>query len=134
MNPFQLYPEFDVSDWTRLRLNDIPAHRISCFINACLSDREFRQIMMNQYGSLVLGASKNLLKRTNHELMEPLGQLTDLMDTDDDIPMAPDWRQLKRNQRARTLREYWERIRKRKERMQDLAKLYPRSSPTVATL
>lgn len=71
----------------------------------------------------------NLLKRTNYELMEPLGQLTDSMDTDDDIPVAPDWRQLKRDQRARALREYWERIRKRKERMQELAKLFPRGSP-----
>jgi chromatin segregation and condensation protein Rec8/ScpA/Scc1 (kleisin family) len=88
--------------------------------------------MMHQYGSLVLGASKNLLKRTNHELMEPLGQLTDLMDTDDDLPLGPDWRQLKRDQRARSLREYWERNRKRKERMQELAKLFPRGSPTLS--
>ena len=118
MNPFQLYPEFDVPDWTRLKLEEIPAERITGFIDACLSDREFRQIMIHQYGSLVLGASRNLLKRTNYELMEPLGLLTDMMDTDDDIPVAPDWRQLKRDQRARALREYWERIRKRKKRMQ----------------
>ena len=87
-NPFQIYPEFDVDDWTRLRLDDIPADRIVGFIDACLSDREFRKIMTHQYGSLVLGASKTLLKRTNHELMEPLGQLIDMMDTDDDILMA----------------------------------------------
>ncbi len=130
MNPFQLYPEFDVPDWTRLKLDKILAERIAGFIDACLSDREFREIMMHQYGSLVLGASKNLLKRTNYELMVPLGHLTDLMDTDDDLPMPPDWRQLKRDQRARALREYREKIRKRKERMHELAKLFPRGSPT----
>jgi len=128
--PFELYPEFDVDDWTRLKLDEIPAERITGFIDACLSDQEFRQIMMHQYGSLVLGASKNLLKRTNHELMEPLGQLTDKMDIDDDTAANPDWRQLKRNQRARALREYWERTRKRKERMRRLAKLFHRTSPT----
>ena len=129
-NPIQLYPEFDVPDWTRLKLEEIPAERITGFIDACLSDREFRQIMMHQYGSLVLGASKNLLKRTNCELMEPLGQLTDMMDADDDLPLDPDWRQLKKDQRARALREYWDRLRKQKERMQELAKLFPRGSPT----
>jgi len=132
MNPFQLYPEFDVPDWTRLKLNEIPAERINGFIDACLTDKEFQQIMMHQYGSLVLGASKNLLKRTNYELMEPLGQLTDKMDTDDDTATSPDWRQLKRNQRDRALREYWERIRKRRDRMRELAKLFPRSSPTLS--
>jgi len=130
MNPFQQYPEFDATDWTRLKLDEIPSERITGFINACISDREFRQIMMHQYGSLVLGASKNLLKRTNHELMEPLGQLTGKMDTDDDTAANPDWRQLKRNQRARALREYWERTRKRIERMRRLAKLFHRTSPT----
>lgn len=131
MNPFQLYPEFDIDDWTRLKLNEIPAERITGFIDHCLKDKEFRQIMMHQYGSLVLGASRNLLKRTNHELMEPLGYLSDLMDADDDTPTSPDWRQLKKDQIARALREYWERVRKRKERMRELAKLFPRGSPTL---
>ncbi len=129
MNPSQLYPEFDVDDWFHLKIDAIPADRVTGFIDACLSDREFRQIMMHQYGSLVLGASRNLLTRTNKELMGPLGQLTDFMDSDAGTPMAPDWRQLKKDQRARALREYWERIRRRKQRIQELAKLVPRVSP-----
>ena len=130
MNPFQLYPEFDADDWPRLKIDEIPADRITGFIDACLNDREFRQIMMHQYGSLVLGASRNLLKRTNHDLMEPLGQLSDLMNADADTQAGPDWRQLKKNQRARALREYWDRLRKRKERMRELARLFPRGCPT----
>ena len=130
MNPFQLYPEFDTDDWSLLKIDKIPADRITGFIDACLNDREFCQIMMHQYGSLVLGASRNLLKRTNHDLMEPLGQLSDLMNADADTHAGPDWRQLKKNQRARVLREYWDRLRKRKERMRELARLFPRGSPT----
>jgi len=130
MNPFQLYPEFDTDDWPRLKIDEIPADRITGFIDACLKDREFRQIIMHQYGSLVLGASRNLLKRTNHDLMEPLGQLSDLMNANADTHTGPDWRQLKKNQRARALREYWDRLRKRKNRMRELARLFPRGSPT----
>jgi hypothetical protein len=40
-----------------------------------------------------------------------------------------DWAELKRKQRVRTLREYWERRRKREQRMRGLAKLYPRGKP-----
>ncbi len=75
--------------------------------------------------------------RTNIELMQPLGCLVDMMDTDDDniddgsnTTKTPDWKQLKKDQRARALREYWERVRKRKERMRELAKLFPRTSNT----
>ncbi len=85
--------------------------------------------MMHQCGSLVLGASRNLLTRTDNELMEPLGQLTERMDPDSETHIGPNWRQLKKNQRERALREYWDRLRKRKERMQKLAKLFPRGSP-----
>ncbi len=50
-------------------------------------------------------------------------------------PKSPDWKQLKKDQRARALREYWERVRKRKERMRELAKLFPgRSSYPVTAL
>jgi hypothetical protein len=51
------------------------------------------------------------------------------MDTND-LPSGPDWRQLKKAQRSIALREYWERIRRRKKQMRELAKLFPRGSPT----
>lgn len=125
MNPFPNFPEFDVADWTRLDLAKIPADRVTAFINHCLADKEFRCLMMHQYGSLVLGASRNLLKRTQSELLAPLGYLSRMMDDDDPTPDI-DWSDLKRDQRARILREYWERVRHRKHRMQELAKLFSR--------
>jgi len=98
------------------------------FINACLRDREFRSLMMHQYGSLVLGASRNLLTRSRIELMEPLGYLTQKMEGECDggLDTALDWAKLKRDQRVRILREYWERVRRKRQRMQELAKLFPR--------
>ena len=89
MNPFQLYPEFDVDDWFHLKIDEIPTERITGFIDACLSDREFLQIMMHQYGSLVLATSRNLLTRTNNELMKPLGQLVESMDPNAEIHVSP---------------------------------------------
>ena len=74
-DPFHEFPEFNVRDWSRLNLKQIPNRRIIGFINTCLQDKEFRALMMHQYGSLVLSASKNLLRRTQKELMEPLGYL-----------------------------------------------------------
>ncbi|MBW1803878.1 MAG: hypothetical protein JRJ85_24490 [Deltaproteobacteria bacterium] len=126
--PLQQFPEFDVPDWTRLRLDQIPLHSITGFIGACLRDREFQALMMHQYGSLVLGASRNLLYRSQKELMEPLGILTRFMDAaeGEDPDQALPWAEYKKRQRARMMRELWACFRKRRERMRDLAKLFPR--------
>lgn len=61
--------------------------------------------------------------------MHPLGQLSDMMDEDhdpDNKTLQTDWAKLKKDQRARILREYWEKLRKRKDLMQKLAKTYKR--------
>ncbi len=81
---------------------------------------------MHQYGNLILGASRKLLKRTHAELMEPLGYLQSIMDSGSNDKRPIDWAELKRNQRVRALREYWELRRKREQKMRELAKLYPR--------
>jgi hypothetical protein len=125
--PFHEFPEFDVQDWSRLNLKNIPNRRIIGFINTCLQDREFRSLMMHQYGSLVLSASRNLLRRTQKELMEPLGYLMMVVKGNGRcLDLETDWRKIKQSQRARILREYWERLRHRKERMRKLAKILPR--------
>ena len=127
-DPFKQFPEFDVPDWSRLRLDQISLQSIIGFIRACLRDREFQAFMMYQYGSLVLGASKSLLHRSQKELMEPLGILTRFMDTseDEDPDQGSPWAEYKKRQRARMVRELWACFRKRRERMRDLAKLFPR--------
>lgn len=128
--PFKLFPEFDVPDWSRLKLDQIPLQSIKGFIGACLRNREFQALMLHKYGSLVLGASRNLLHRSQKELMEPLGILTRFMDTSEDE--GPDqgfsWAEYKKRQRARMVRELWAFFRKRRERMRDLAKGFPRSA------
>jgi len=126
-DPFHEFPEFDVQDWSRLNLKNIPNRRIIGFINTCLQDREFRSLMMHQYGSLVLSASKNLLTRTQKELMEPLGYLMMVVKGNGRcLDLETDWRKIKQSQRARILREYWERLRKRKNLMRTLAQAYTR--------
>ena len=131
MTTSDTFPEFSDFDWTRLDLKDIPPKRILAFVTECLKYREFRDLMMHQYGSLVLSASKNLLRRTNQDLMHPLGQLADVMDEGNienytHENKGTDWALLKKHQRARILREYWERLRKRKNLMRTFAKAYTR--------
>jgi len=128
-DPFEEYPEFDVADWSRLDLNSIPPHRMTGFLEACLRQREFRELMLHQYGSIVLGASKNLLTQAK-DLITRLGRLEADMD-DGEVESAPDWAELKRQQRANHLREYWEQIRKRRDRMRELRKLYSRSGAVL---
>ena len=126
-DPFHEFPEFDVQDWSRLNLKNIPNRRIIGFINTCLQDREFRSLMMHQYGSLVLSASRNLLTRTQKELMEPLSYLMMVVKGNGRcLDLETDWRKIKQSQRARILREYWERLRKRKNLMSTLAQAYTR--------
>ena len=95
------------------------------FLESCLKHKKFRELMMHQYGSIVLGASKNLLDQAK-DLINQLGRLeTDM----DEVPekTEPDWADYKRQQRANHLREYWEKLRKRRDRMRELRKLYSRS-------
>lgn len=123
-DPFEEYPEFDVADWSRLDLNSIPPQRMIGFLESCLKYRDFRELMMHQYGSIVLGASKNLLTQAK-ELIGRLGMLDADMD-DEKAKSKPDWKELKRQQRANHLRDYWEKLRKKQERMRELRKLYSR--------
>ncbi len=127
-DPLQMFPEFDVSDWSRLKIDRIPHHRITGFVTACLQDREVRSLTMHRYGSLVLSASRSLLARTRKELTERLGTLTKIMEDTDGEKMGKtsDWSKYKRQERACLAREMWAFLRKRKERMQALAKLFPR--------
>lgn len=113
-------------------------------MKACLEffgTRQSRELMMHHYGELIRGASKNLLKRTYTELLEPLGSLTCVMDDKDNpnTPNTPDWKKYKKYERANNLRLYWEKVRKHKEKMKEnaewmrkVAKLYPK--PTSQTL
>lgn len=121
------FPEFDIDDFTRLRIDQIPAHRVSAYIDHCLEDKEFRDLTMNHYGSYILGASKNLLYRSG-DLLNQLGALTDFIDPPTKAPI--DWAELKRQERANNLRIWWERKRQRKELMRSLAKLYPKGTGT----
>jgi len=121
------FPEFDIIDFTRLRIDQIPAHRVSAYIDHCLQDKEFRDLTMNHYGSYILGASKNLLYRSG-ELLTKLGALSDYIDPPRTDPI--NWAELKRQERANNLRIYWEKKRKRKELMRSLAKLYPKGKGT----
>ena len=109
-DPFEEYPEFDVADWSRLDLSNIPPHRMTGFLESCLKHREFRELMLHQYGSIMLGASKNLLSQTK-DLIIQLGRLEAEIEGDAE-PSEPDWADYKRQQRANHLREYWEQVRK----------------------
>ena len=120
------FPEFD-TDFTRLRIDQIPAHRVNAYIDHCLQDKEFRDLTMNHYGSYILGASKNLLSRSGNLLTE-LGALSDFIDPPG--PPQIDWAELKRQERANNLRIWGEKKRQRKELMQSLAKLYPKGKGT----
>jgi len=117
------FPEFDIDDFTRLKIDHIPAHRINAYIDHCLADKEYRELSMNHYGSYILGASKNLLWRSG-ELLTELGALSDYIDPPTTQPI--DWAELKRQERANNLRIWWERKRQRKELMRSLARLYPK--------
>lgn len=121
------FSEFDTADFTRLKIDQIPAHRVSAYIDHCLADKGYRELSMNHYGSYILGASKNLLYRSG-DLLNQLGALSDYID----IPGTPqiDWAELKRQERANNLRIWWEKKRQRKELMQSLAKLYPKGKGT----
>ena len=116
-----------------LKLNQSNVHKISLphiknIIRKCFRHKKFRRLSLYIYGKLVLFASRSLLARTQKELMEPLGVLSKAMENQDieNIKDSPDWTRLKREQRARGLRDYWEKVRKRKTHMQKLARLYPR--------
>ena len=86
--------------------------------------RSLQNPTLNIYGSLFLGASKNLLKRSHTELLDPLGKLVKFIDGDDSEDYI-DWAELKRNQRGRHLVEYWEKKRLRQKWMKELRPLYP---------
>lgn len=118
-----------------LKLNQSNLHEISLphikdIIKKSFRHKKFRHLNFNIYGKLVLFASMSLLARTQKELMEPLGVLSKAMENHDieNIKESPDWTMLKREQRARILRDYWEKVRKRKTHMQKLSRLYPRSA------
>lgn len=117
------FPEFDIDDFSRLKIDHIPAHRVSAYIDHCLADKGYRELSMNHYGSYILGASKNLLYRSG-DLLNQLGALTDFIDPPTKAPI--DWAELKRQERANNLRIWWERKRQRKELMRSLARLYPK--------
>lgn len=95
--------------------------------------QKFRRLNFDLFGKLVLDASKKLLIRVQVELMAPLGALGRLMENDNPEPIdhQPDWTLLKRKQRARVLRDHWEKIRCRKRLLRDLAARYPRRRPSV---
>lgn len=120
------FPEFE-TDFTRLRIDQIPAHRVNAYIDHCLKDKEFRDLTMNNYGSYVLGASKNLLSRSG-ELLFDLGALQDFIDPP--TTLSIDWAELKRQERANNLKLWWEKKKKRSELMRSLAKLYPKGKGT----
>ena len=122
------FPEFDTDDFTRLRIDQIPAHRVNAYIDHCLHDKEFRDLTMNHYGSYILGASKNLLSRSG-DLLNQLGSLADFIDPAADTAQI-DWAELKRQERANNLRIWWEKQKRRKELMRSLAKLYPKGKGT----
>jgi hypothetical protein len=120
-DPFQEYPEFDVDDWTQIS-KSIPADRITGFIEACLQDRYFGKLMMNQYAILIDSAAKNILSRTD-QLLESLGQLHTLMTGEPDQEIQDhDWAEYKRKQRSQALREFWEKYRRRKQLLQEIGK------------
>jgi hypothetical protein len=121
------FPEFEVDDFNRLKIDQIPAHRVSAYIDHCLTDKEFRDLTMNHYGSYILGASKNLLWRSG-ELLTQLGALEDFIDPPTAQPI--DWAELKRQERANNLRIWWEKKGQRKELMRSLPKLYPKGAGT----
>lgn len=78
---------------------------------------------MSQYGSLIHASSKNLLSRSN-QLLESLGQLGTLIDGEEEDIDHVSWAEYKRDQRSNALREFWEKVRRRKE----LLKLVGQSS------
>ena len=124
-DPFQLLLKLN-----RSNLYETSLSHIKDIIKKCFRYKKFRRLNFNIYGKLVLFASRSLLARTQKELMEPLGVLFKAMENHDieNIKESPDWAKLKREQRARVLRDYWEKVRKRKTHMQKLARLYPRSA------
>ncbi|WP_419660500.1 uncharacterized protein Dvar_08580 [Desulfosarcina variabilis str. Montpellier] len=76
---------------------------------------------MHQYGSFVLGASRNLLHRSG-QLLSDLGALSDFIDQPESAPI--DWAELKRQERTNNLKIWWEKKKRRSELMRSLAKLY----------
>ena len=82
-DPLEEYPEFDVDDWSRLDFASMRPDRMMGFLDSCMKDREFRELMMHQYGSIVLGASKNLLTQAK-DILHRLGRLESDMNTDTD--------------------------------------------------
>jgi len=111
------FPEFE-SDFSKIKIADIPARRTLAYA------RSLQNPTLNIYGSLFLGASKNLLKRSQSELLDPLGRLGNFIEGDDSEDYI-DWAELKRNQRGRHLVEYWEKKRLRQKWMKELRPLYP---------
>jgi len=124
-DPFQFLLKLKQSN-----LYEISLSHLKNIIKKCFRHKKFRRLNFNICGNLVYFASKSLLARTQKELMEPLGVLSKAMENYDieNIEEGPDWTKLKREQRARVLRDYWEKVRKRKTRMQKLARHYPRST------
>jgi hypothetical protein len=124
-DPFKFLLKLNRSNFYKTSLS-----HIKDIIKKCFRHKKFRRLNFNIYGKLVLFASRSLLARTQKELMEPLGVLSKAMENYDieNIKEGPDWTKLKREQRARILRDYWEKVRKRKTHMQKLSRLYPRSA------
>lgn len=116
-DPFQEYPEFDVDNWTQIN-KSIPAERITGFIEACLHDKYFEKLMMNQYATLIDSAARNILCRTD-QLLQSLGQLQTLITgKSDQDTQDHDWAEYKRKQRSQAAREFWEKYRHRKQLLQ----------------
>jgi hypothetical protein len=113
----------------RSNFNEISLSHIKDIIKKYFRHKKFRRLNFNICGNLVYFASKSLMARTQKELMEPLGVLSKKMGDHDieNIEDGPDWTKLKREQRARILRDYWEKVRKRKIHMQKLSRFYPRN-------
>ena len=124
----EIYPEFRGENLKQLFLNKNPQLRVDKIIKRLLNNKKFRRLNFEMIGLLVLHASKSLLTRTQKELMEPLGVLFNMMENGETeiLNEDRDWTVLKRKQRARILRDHWEKIRRQKAHMRKIVQHYPR--------
>ena len=125
----EIYPEFRGENLKQLFLNKNPQLMVAEIIKRLLNNKKFRRLNFEMIGMLVLLASKSLLTRTQKELMEPLGLLFNIMENveTETFNEGRDWTVLKRKQRARILRDHWEKIRRHKAHMRNIVQHYPRA-------